>query len=84
MRVVIAGASGFMGGYFTAKLREQGHEVAHIGRSAPVHWGQTAAMTDLLEGADLLLNLAGKSVNCRYGPRNRAEIRRSRVETTRE
>ncbi len=84
MRVVIAGASGFMGGYFTSALREQGHEVAHIGRSAPVRWGQSAAMTDLLEGADLLVNLAGKSVNCRYGPGNRAEIRRSRVDTTRE
>lgn len=84
MRVVIAGASGFMGGYFTVALREEGHEVAHIGRSAPVRWGQTAAMTDLLEGADFLVNLAGKSVNCRYGPRNREEIRRSRVDTTRE
>lgn len=84
MRVVIAGASGFMGGYFTAQLRERGHEVAHIGRSAPVRWGQTAAITDLIEDADLLLNLAGKSVNCRYGPRNRAEIRRSRIDTTRE
>ncbi len=84
MRVVIAGASGFMGGHFTAALREQGHEVAHIGRSAAVRWGQTAAMTDLLEEADLLVNLAGKSVNCRYGPGNREEIRRSRVDTTRE
>ena len=84
MRVVIAGASGFMGSYFTAALRGEGHDVAHIGRSAIVRWGQTAAMTDLLEGADLLVNFAGKSVNCRYGPRNRAEIRRSRVDTTRE
>jgi NAD dependent epimerase/dehydratase family enzyme len=84
MRVVIAGATGFMGTYFTAALREQGHEVASIGRSAPVRWGQSAAATDLLEGADLLINLAGKSVNCRYGARNREEIRRSRVGTTRE
>ena len=84
MRVVIAGASGFMGTFFTARLREQGHEVLHIGRSAAVRWGQSAAMTDLLEGADLLVNLAGKSVNCRYGALNREEIRRSRVDTTRE
>jgi NAD dependent epimerase/dehydratase family enzyme len=84
VRIVIAGASGFMGGYLTARLREQGHEVAFIGRAAPVRWGQTAAMTDILEDADLVLNLAGKSVDCRYGPRNRAEIRRSRVDTTRE
>ncbi len=46
--------------------------------------GDIAAITALLDGSDLLINLAGKSVNCRYGPANRAEIMRSRVETTRE
>lgn len=84
MRVVIAGASGFMGTRFTRRLRDAGHEVEHIGRSSPVKWGQTAAITDLLEGADLLINLAGKSVNCRYNAENRAEIFRSRLDTTRE
>lgn len=84
MRVVIAGASGFMGTHFTTRLREQGNEVLHIGRSAQVRWGETAAMTDLLAGADLLVNLAGKSVNCRYDAANRAEILHSRTETTRE
>lgn len=73
-----------MGSHLTTALREQGHRVDHIGRSAPVRWGQTAAITDLIDGADLLLNLAGKSVNCRYGPANRREIMRSRIETTRE
>lgn len=54
-----------------------------IGRSGPdARWGDTAAITRLLEGADVVINLAGKSVNCRYGPANRAEILRSRVETT--
>ncbi len=84
MKTVIAGASGFMGSHFTARLRALGHEVLHIGRSSPVRWGESAAMTDLLEGADLLVNLAGTSVNCRYTPENRAEILRSRLETTRE
>lgn len=84
MRVVIAGASGFMGTHFTRRLRDAGHEVEHIGRTSPVRWGQTAAITDLLEGADLLVNLAGKSVNCRYNAENRAEIFRSRLDTTRE
>jgi uncharacterized protein len=35
-----------------------------------------------LEGADVLINLAGRSVNCRYGPKNRREIMQSRVRTT--
>ena len=47
-------------------------------------WGDTDAITRLLDGADLLVNLAGRSVNCRYTPANRAEILRSRMETTEE
>lgn len=84
MRIVIAGASGFMGSYFTTALRNDGHQVDHIGRTAAVRWGQTAAITELVDGVDLLLNLAGKSVNCRYGHENRAQILSSRVDTTRE
>lgn len=82
MRVVIAGATGFMGSRFVEHFRAGGAEVATIGRNTPVRWGQTAAITDVLEGADLLVNLAGKSVNCRYNAANRAEILRSRVDTT--
>jgi uncharacterized protein len=36
-----------------------------------------------LEGADVLINLAGRSVNCRYNPANRLEIKDSRVRSTR-
>lgn len=83
-RVVIAGASGFIGQYLGAKYRAAGDQVATIGRSgADAAWGDAAAITALLDGADLLINLAGKSVNCRYTPANRAEIMRSRIETTR-
>ena len=83
--VVIAGASGFIGQHLAAAWRARGARVSEIGRSGPdARWGDTAAITALLEGADLLVNLAGKSVDCRYGPANRAEIMRSRVETTRE
>ena len=83
--IVIAGASGFIGQHLAAAWRARGIRVSEIGRSGPdARWGDTAAITRLLDGADLLVNLAGKSVNCRYGPANRAEIMRSRVETTRE
>ena len=47
-------------------------------------WGDTAGIAALLDGAELLINLAGKSVNCRYTAANRAEIFRSRLETTGE
>lgn len=83
--IVIAGASGFIGSYLAATFEAEGARVSVIGRrSADVHWGDTAGITNLLEGADLLINLAGKSVNCRYGEAQRREILRSRIETTRE
>ncbi len=84
-RIVLAGASGFIGAHLVREFREQGANVAVIGRAGPdARWGDTAAISRLLEGADLVVNLAGKSVNCRYGLANRAEILRSRIETTSE
>ena len=84
-RIVIAGASGFIGTYLADAFRADGADVRLIGRSGPdAAWGDTPAITRLLDGADLLINMAGKSVNCRYGPANRAEIMRSRIDTTRE
>lgn len=82
-RVVIAGASGFMGSYLTRVLREGGAEVVTVGRrGGDATWGDVPAITSLLDGADMLVNLAGKSVNCRYGSANRTEILSSRVTTT--
>lgn len=89
-RVVIAGASGFIGQYLAAHYREQGDEVVIIGRARSavsgdsVRWGDAAGILAAVTGADLLINLAGKSVNCRYGDANRAEIFRSRRQTTAE
>ncbi|WP_157006093.1 epimerase [Agromyces laixinhei] len=83
-RVAIAGASGFIGGYLVARYRAAGVEVRTIGRgaSADAAWGDAAAIARVVDGCDVLVNLAGKSVNCRYTTGNRAEIVRSRVETT--
>jgi NAD dependent epimerase/dehydratase family enzyme len=84
-RVVIAGASGFIGQFLARAFILDGATVRFIGRhGADASWGDTAAITSAIEGADLLINLAGKSVNCRYTAANRAEILRSRVDTTRE
>ena len=84
-RVVIAGASGFMGQHFAERFRADGFEVVTVGRSgSDVKWGDTAALEAAIDGADLLLNLAGKSVNCRYTETNKAAIFSSRLLTTGE
>ncbi|MGE3448316.1 MAG: TIGR01777 family oxidoreductase [Microbacteriaceae bacterium] len=84
-RIVIAGAHGFMGTRFADLYRADGDVVHTVGRrDADAVWGDTAAITALIDGADVLVNLAGRSVDCRYTARNRAEILRSRVETTAE
>lgn len=83
-RVVIAGASGFVGRYLQDAFRDEGYEVVTVGRSGDAVWGNTMRIRELVDGAALVVNMAGKSVDCRYGRRNRAEILRSRVDTTLE
>jgi Predicted nucleoside-diphosphate sugar epimerase len=85
MRLVVAGASGFMGRFLVDAFRASGDEVATIGRArADATWGDGDGIRRLVDSADVVLNLAGRSVNCRYTTANRAEILRSRVATTRE
>ncbi|PXA71822.1 epimerase [Cryobacterium arcticum] len=84
-RAVVAGASGFIGQRLVRELRGDGYDVACIGRSGPdARWSDDQAVRALVDGADLLVNLAGKIVNCRYTDANRTEILRSRVDTTRQ
>jgi NAD dependent epimerase/dehydratase family enzyme len=81
---VVAGASGFVGRALGAAFALDGCDVRTIGRSgADASWSDAAGIRDLVEGAAIVVNLAGKSVNCRYTDANRDEILRSRVETTR-
>ncbi|TGO04725.1 epimerase [Serinibacter arcticus] len=83
-RAVVAGASGFIGVALVAALREDGYDVVTIGRgsSASASWDDNAAVTELVDGAELLVNLAGRSVGCRYHDANREEIWSSRIDTT--
>jgi uncharacterized protein len=83
-RVVIAGASGFIGRYLQDAFRAEGYEVVTVGRTGDAVWGNTMRITELVDGAAMVVNMAGKSVNCRYDDENRAEIIRSRVDTTLE
>ncbi|MDR6970674.1 DUF1731 domain-containing protein [Leifsonia shinshuensis] len=83
-RIVIAGASGFIGRYLAQHYREAGADVVLVGRDGPdVRWDDAAGLREAVTGAAAVINLAGKSVNCRYNDANRAEIFRSRLVTTR-
>lgn len=85
--VVVAGASGFIGTYLCRRFLEDGWTVRTIGRkgksgSSPATWGDDAGMVRLLDGASLVVNLAGRSVSCRYNQRNKDLITDSRAATT--
>jgi NAD dependent epimerase/dehydratase family enzyme len=82
-RIVVAGASGFVGRHLVSAFRDKGAEVVTIGRTGDVTWSDPSAVGAAVDRAEVLVNLAGKSVNCRYTDANRDEILRSRVETTR-
>jgi NAD dependent epimerase/dehydratase family enzyme len=79
--VVVAGASGFMGTYLIGAFRAAGEQVRTVGRSG-ADFGWDDDLAPAVSGAELVLNLAGRSVNCRYNARNREVILRSRVDTT--
>ena len=90
-KMVIAGANGFLGEVLIRWFAAKGWEVVGLSRSGGVYeeakevkWdGRTLAdWAKELEGAEVLVNLAGKSVNCRYGKKNRDRIFSSRLEST--
>lgn len=80
--VVVAGASGFVGAAIASAFEREGREVVRIGREAEVRWDDPEAVRAAVDGADVLVNLAGKSVNCRYTDANRDALLRSRIDTT--
>jgi uncharacterized protein (TIGR01777 family) len=91
MKIVIPGGTGQVGGVLRRALTERGHQVVvlsrHPGALEPdvghVGWdartlGDWAAEVD---GADAVVNLAGRSVSCRYTPENLRQMMDSRVES---
>lgn len=82
-KVVLAGGTGFIGEYFKGKFNELGYNVKIISRQSQyISWDDRSAITEALEDAEMLVNLAGKSVNCRYNDKNKKEIMNSRMKTT--
>lgn len=93
MRVVLPGGSGQVGTILARTFHADGHDVCVLSRSRATRqapW-RTAAWDARtvgdwareLDGADAVVNLAGRSVNCRYNAGNRHAVMASRVESTR-
>jgi uncharacterized protein len=91
-RIVLAGGSGFLGGLLAEHFHSLGWEPVILTRSpAPgakfreVAWDARTRgdWARELDGAEAVINLTGRSVNCRYTPENRRAIMDSRVDSTR-
>jgi uncharacterized protein (TIGR01777 family) len=92
MKVVIPGGTGQVGTLLARAFHRDGHDVVVLGRHPPGgaavwrtaqwdgvtlgEWGRE------VDGADVVINLAGRSVNCRYTAKHRHEIMQSRVVST--
>lgn len=91
-KIVLAGGSGFLGRTLAEWFAAKGWEVAVLSRSSkPAGAGPTVCWDGKhigdwvreLEEALVLVNLSGRSVNCRYTARNRRQILSSRIDSTR-
>ncbi len=92
-KMIIAGGSGFLGQSLINYFLPKNYEIIVLSRSVKktgndklryVQWNAKTLdiwMTEL-EGATVLINLTGKSVDCRYSEKNKAEILNSRVNST--
>ncbi len=93
LRIILAGGSGFLGGALASHFGGRGWEVIVLTRSPrerndgvkEVFWDAKSLgdWAKFVEGAEVVINLVGKSVDCRYNEKNRREIIASRVDSTR-
>jgi uncharacterized protein (TIGR01777 family) len=94
MKVVIPGGSGQVGAMLARAFHQDGHEIVVLSRSAkslppgvsriaPWDAATLGEWAREIDGADVVINLAGRNVNCRYDAAHRREIIDSRVNSTR-
>ncbi|MFF8972755.1 epimerase [Streptomyces sp. NPDC014995] len=89
MKIVIPGGTGQVGTVLRRALTAAGHEVVVLSRRpagpGEVGWdGRTPGpWTEAVDGSDVVINLAGRSVSCRYTPANLRAMMDSRVHSAR-
>jgi hypothetical protein len=92
-RVVLAGGSGFLGRALAAELLRRSYEVVVLTRTPrgrndgvrEVEWDgeRIGEWIRFLDGAEAVVNLAGRNVNCRHTPENLNALAASRVNSVR-
>ncbi len=87
MKIILAGGSGQVGQAYAAHRRLAGDDVLILSRSprpGELHWDgvHQGAWVAALEGADVVVNLAGRTVDCRYTKTHLTEMLASRVDST--
>ncbi|UOQ72222.1 NAD-dependent epimerase/dehydratase family protein [Hymenobacter cellulosilyticus] len=87
-KMILAGGNGFLGQHLTRYFTQLGYSVVVLSRQPQargVQWdGRTLGpWAAELEGAAVVINLAGRTVDCRYTAANKDAITRSRTESTR-
>ena len=91
MKLVIPGGSGQVGTILARAFHRDGHEVVVLSRRPVVRAWRVVGWDGIslgdwqreIDGCDVVVNLAGRSVNCRYHAANRKAILESRVRSTR-
>lgn len=92
MKIIIPGGTGQVGTILARAFYADGHEVVILSRKNSDKFAWRVVRWDAqrlddwrqeFEGADVVINLAGRIVNCRYNAENRRQIRDSRVNSTR-
>lgn len=88
MKIIIAGGTGFLGESLSTYFKEKGNQVYILTRNPKrdheIYWDARTLgeWKNSIEGADVLINLTGKSVDCRYNENNKKEIYSSRIKST--
>lgn len=91
-KAIIAGGTGFMGQALIEALEDHFRQIIVLtrgqarkqGKVKYMHWDgkKVGAWSREVDGSDLIVNLCGRSVDCRYNEENKKEIIDSRMEST--